>query len=78
MNVELLDTPEDVKWLFETFLKGVTQPNWVRSFLLYGNEDAPAVVALYDRKAPLVSDAPRYSVRWEQNEETGNEMRVFE
>lgn len=47
MNVELLDTPEDVKWLFETFLKGVTQPNWVRSFLLYGDDDAPVVVALY-------------------------------
>jgi hypothetical protein len=72
MKVVFLDTPKDVQWLFETHLKGVTKPEWARSFMLYGNEDAPMEICLYDRKNPRVSGLPRWRVRWEGHEETGN------
>jgi hypothetical protein len=46
------------QWLRETALKGVSFPTGYvfRSFVLYGNEDAPEKIELYESEDPLYSD----------------------
>lgn len=66
MKTGFLDTAEDVQWLKETHLKGVTLPtNWAgfQSYILQGNEDAPHAVNLYTTVAPVVTD-DYYRVRF--------------
>lgn len=55
MSVQFLNEPDDVRWLRDTALKGVTLPaKYVtfESFMLMGNEDAPDEVHLYVLQDP--------------------------
>lgn len=51
MRNQLLDTREDLDWLFETHLKDVPAEIRGRTLIahVYGNEDSPELVKLYDR-----------------------------
>ena len=52
-----LNTPDDCQWLRDTCLGGRTDLAF-KSFVLYGNEDAPTKVELYVDGEPLVTDEP--------------------
>lgn len=55
----LLNTSEDMSWLWETHCKAYASHK--ASFLsavLHGNEDSPNKVELYRKQSPLVSDVP--------------------
>ena len=59
MQKQLLNTQEDIDWLFDVHL--VDFPLWrirTKSFILEGNEDAPKSVELYESQEPLVTDCP--------------------
>ena len=60
MTNQFLNDVEDIKWLFEVHLKD--RPDLIcqgfRSFVLYGNEDAPNRVDLYLDFDPLFTDIP--------------------
>ncbi len=59
MQKQLLNTQEDIDWLFDGHL--VDFPLWrarTKSFILEGNEDAPKSVELYESQEPLVTDCP--------------------
>lgn len=52
-----LETPDDIQWLKDTCLRGVTLPTaWqgFRAAVIRGNEDAPSSVDLF------LSDAPKH------------------
>lgn len=66
MCVGFMNASDDVQWLLETHLKGVTLPTIVkgfRSFVLQGNEDAPHAVNLYQSIDPNHDD-DYYRVRF--------------
>lgn len=46
----------DVRWLRETHLAGVIVPPF-RSFMLYGNEDSPVELHLFEARDPKVVDS---------------------
>lgn len=56
----LLDSQEDIQWLKDTCLKGVTLPIYWQDFksaIVMGNMDSPYAVKLFIAKVPLmVSD----------------------
>lgn len=55
----ILDKPEDIQWLKDTFLKGVILPKEYQGFkcvILIGNEDAPEQLHIYKSKAPTIYD----------------------
>ncbi len=59
MRIGFMDKPEDVTWLLETHLRGVTLPTmWqgFQSYVLQGNEDAPYAVNLYLSQSPFYLD----------------------
>jgi len=57
MNIELLNSLEDIAWLQTTHLKH--HPNITfNAFLIYGNEDCPEKVELYRRQNPTVNSKP--------------------
>lgn len=54
-KIGFCNAPEDVQWLKDTHLKGVTLPDMYKhfqSFVLQGNEDAPHAVNLYNLPMP--------------------------
>jgi hypothetical protein len=53
---------EDVLWLRETCLKGIEVPEF-KSFILFGNEDDPDKVELYEGVDPLYDDKPVYTFK---------------
>lgn len=48
--------PEDCQWLRDTHLRGVRNIPRFQSFILYGNEDAPRMVDLYESEDPVRGD----------------------
>lgn len=66
----LLNEPEDIQWLLDTHLKGVPLPTpWkdFKSFIIYGNEDAPGLLELYMNTDPDVEDS-FYSINLMQDD----------
>jgi hypothetical protein len=57
MKQQLLNEPEDCQWLKETHLKNKNYPEF-KSFVLYGNEDAPEKLELYFNFEPEITDVP--------------------
>lgn len=51
-----LDTPDDIEWLRDVHIPNL--PANIRSAIVYGNEDAPDRVEVYERAEPVVSDVP--------------------
>lgn len=54
-----IETDEDIHWLKEMHLKGVTLPSKYANFkfaVLQGNEDAPYAVNLYTTNSPNYDD----------------------
>lgn len=63
-----LNDPEDVQWLKDVHLKGPLAKSFrdeVKSFVLFGNEDAPDKVHIYATKDPTV-DSRYYIVRFNE------------
>lgn len=56
MNFKFLNEPSDVQWLKETHLKGREGVPPFRSFVLFGNEDAPQVLHLFSSQDPNYND----------------------
>jgi hypothetical protein len=57
MRVAFIETADDIQWMKDTCLKGVTLPTNYKDFkfaILEGNEDCPDAVSLY------LSDSPNY------------------
>jgi hypothetical protein len=57
MKTAFIETPDDIKWLRQTCLRGVQLPTKYHGFkfaVIEGNEDGPDVVDLY------VSDCPNF------------------
>lgn len=52
----LLNSKDDMDWLFETHLKNRPDRSRFKSAVLIGNEDCPKEVYLYKKVNPLVSD----------------------
>lgn len=71
MKIQFLNDPEDCQWLREGALKGIADETPFQSFVLYGNEDSPGMVDLYESNDPLYSD-PFVRV----NFETGSVYRI--
>jgi len=65
MRAQFLTAQEDIDWLFETHLKhlGKNDESYKRcqSFVIFGNEDSPDKVELYDTRNPLVMDKPFFT-----------------
>lgn len=60
MNLVLLNSKADLKWLRDVHLKESTTgklPRY-RSAILYGNEDCPEKIAIYANKQISISDSP--------------------
>lgn len=60
MRISMLNTPDDLSWLKDGALKGVTLPErWApfKCAVLHGNEDSPTSVDLFEKGEPLVTDA---------------------
>ena len=55
MNQIFLNTKEDCDWLRSTHLNTFQNLNF-KSFVLFGNEDAPEKVRLYESNDPLYND----------------------
>lgn len=51
MKQTFLNSPEDILWLKSTHLKKRNPPPF-RSFILYGNEDAPERLELFSSESP--------------------------
>ena len=51
-----LNTPEDMKWLQETHLPKLARR--YGSALLFGNEDLPARIWVYESDEPTIDDHP--------------------
>lgn len=62
MQETLINSEEDIKWLFEVHLKDLTIHWKPRSALLIGNEDSPDEIRLYPRQKPLVTDLPLFCI----------------
>lgn len=59
MRQAFLNTADDIQWLKDTHLKGVTLPTTYREFqcaILQGNEDTPYAVNLYTSQDPDYDD----------------------
>ena len=61
----LLNEKTDISWLFETHLKGIRRWPWLKSFEIWGNEDAPRKIGLYELRYPLVITKPRITVEFD-------------
>lgn len=55
-NIAFLDTPEDMKWLRDVHLPGLS-PKY-ESAVVHGNEDSPAQIEAYLSPNPNVGDIP--------------------
>lgn len=51
-----LNTADDCQWLRDTALNGCPGMPDFQSFTLYGNEDSPDTVELYESADPLYTD----------------------
>ena len=61
MREQFLNAKADCQWLRDTHLTGAAKHNIrFRSFILYGNEDAPEKIDLYESKDPDYRDLPVY------------------
>jgi hypothetical protein len=61
MTTTFLNTSEDMQWLRETALKDHASLHSVAlalSVMIYGNEDSPYKVELYQDTDPLYTDKP--------------------
>lgn len=59
MRNAFLETADDLQWLRDTHLKGVTLPtHWqgFKSAVMQGNEDSPFAVNLYLQESPAITD----------------------
>jgi hypothetical protein len=59
MLFQFLNAPADIEWLFDVHLSDY--PLWrdrTKSFILYGNEDCPQRVELFESSDPTVSEKP--------------------
>lgn len=58
MKIQFLNDPSDCDWLRDTALKGCPLPSGYvfNSFVIYGNEDCPERVDLYESADPLYTD----------------------
>lgn len=57
---QFLNDPDDIDWLKATALKGVPLPSRFadfKSFVIYGTEDCPEKVTLYQSPHPTIRDA---------------------
>jgi hypothetical protein len=57
--LKFLNEKEDVSWIKETHLRGRGLPEF-KSFIIFGNEDDPDKVELYEDVDPLYDDKPVY------------------
>lgn len=58
MTTIFLNEPDNCQWLRDTALRGVSGIRPFRSFVLYGNEDAPDRLDLYAAEQPnYIGDA---------------------
>ena len=65
-----LNKPEDIQWLFDTHLKGLTcmiQKGKVNSAIFFGNEDCPTIIDLFTQIEPLRKDNPKYTFALQDN-----------
>ena len=79
MRVAFLNDADDIQWLRDTHLRGVTLPAayaGFASFVLQGNEDAPHAVNLYVSADPLFTDN-FFRVRFENDSEAYAEGAEF-
>lgn len=60
-----LETNDDIQWLFDTALKTINRPSWVKLAILYGNEDCPDKVALFDDPNPNFDTKPTFTIVWQ-------------
>ena len=58
----LLNEKEDISWLYETHLKGIRRWPWMKSFQVWGNEDAPRKMELYDIRRPQLLTKPLITI----------------
>ncbi len=60
MRTIFLSGKADLAWLFSTHMKEATLEVQARtqSFVLYGNEDCPSKIELYDKRNPLYDELP--------------------
>jgi len=58
-----MNTGEDLEWLYSTHLKHVTKSKTqkINSFVIFGNEDSPSKIELYEKKLPEYNDYPIYT-----------------
>ncbi len=58
MKKTMLDTPDDMEWLLEVHLPKLAKRFLNGSALLFGNEDLPSKIYIYESNTPLVTDDP--------------------
>lgn len=59
LPMAVINESDDLNWLFTTHIKGsVDRRELVRSACVYGNQDCPSRVELYERSEPYITDLP--------------------
>lgn len=57
--ISFLHTQDDMDWLFQVHLKGFgLKREYYQSAIIYGNEDSPDSIALYQSACPTINDEP--------------------
>jgi hypothetical protein len=62
-----LNEEADVLWLRSTHVKHLDALPMFESFILFGNEDAPAKVELYAKRLPEYNDQPVMTLAQDEN-----------
>ncbi len=56
--MRLINSEEDMQWLFDVHVKNLHVSWKPRSAIIFGNEDSPERIDLYPRRDPLWTDIP--------------------
>lgn len=59
MSVEFINSEDDMQWLYDVHLLGMDANRVFRSAVIYGNEDSPDRIELFEDANPTVNDIPR-------------------
>jgi len=67
----ILNTPEDMRWLWETHLKKFPNVRFgkfeFKSASIFGNEDCPSKIELYRKLEPLYTTKPSITFLYDEN-----------
>ena len=61
--MKLINSKDDIQWLKDVYIKNTGLV--FNSAILYGNEDCPIKIELFEKKEPLYTDKPLLTLKGE-------------